>query len=163
IANNRRKPTMTVYKVGGIWRYRFMLNGRRYFEALPFVTSKTKAKEAEDARRVRIREGRDDQADTSTNFRAFVKETFLPWVETNKSKSTYHNYNWRSEDLIEVFGDLDLAEISTFAIEKFKREQIKRLTKRGSLQAPGSVNGYLMTLGSILTRAQELGIIKSND
>jgi hypothetical protein len=152
---------MTVYKVYGIWRYRFMHKGKRYFEVLPDCDSKTDAKAAEERRKVRVREGQDTIGpDVSTNFQSFVEDNFLPWVETNKSPGTYQSYKWRSDDLIEAFGKFDLNQVSTFGVEKFKREQLKRKTKRGEIQSPASVNRSLQVLASIFTRAEELGLIK---
>jgi hypothetical protein len=82
-----------------------------------------------------VREGREQEKQSSANFEKFVKETFLPWVETNLSQGTHRSYKWRCEDLIEEFGSLDLSEISPFAGETFKREQMKRKTKRGESQS----------------------------
>src|SRR5262245_31230744 len=138
----------------GIWRYRFMFKGRRYFGALPECKNKTEAKAARDRRRIAVREGRDSGGETSANFKAFVKDTFLPWIETNKSRGTYQSYKWRCDHLIAEFGKLELSEISIFAIEKFKRGQMKRKTKRGDFQSPASVNRYLQVLASIFTRAE---------
>jgi len=149
---------MSVYKVSGIWRYRFMLSGRRYFKALPEIETKSQARAAEEARKTHIREGRDGEASADTNFRAFVNGVFLPWVETNLARGTCQSYRWRCADLIEVFGALDLAEVSQIAIERFKREQLKRKTKRGAAQSTASVNRYLQILASVFTRAESLGL-----
>src|SRR5262249_15888154 len=154
---------MTVYKVGGIWRYRFMLNGRRYFKALPEIENKSQARAAEEARKTRIREGQDDEAGASANFRDFVRDTFLPWAETNLAPGTYRSYKWRSEDLCQAFGELEISEISRLGVEKLKREQLKRKTKRGDLQTPASVNRYLQSLGSIPSLAEDLGLIKHDE
>lgn len=146
----------------GVWRYRFMHKGRRYFGADPTWKNKGEAKAARDRRRIAVREGQEDRAEIETDFRSFVKETFLPWVETNLSPGTYQSYKWRCDHLIAAFGKLDLSEISVFAIEKFKREQMKRVTKRGASQSPASVNRYLQILASIFTRAEETGVIEHN-
>src|SRR5215475_10701668 len=143
----------------GVWRYRFMHKGRRYFGADPAWKNKTEAKAARDRRRIAVREGREDKAEAETNFRSFVENTFLPWVETNKSPGTYQSYKWRCDYLIEAFGKLDLSEVSQIAIERFKREQMRRETKRGEIQSPASVNRYLQILASIFTQAEELGLI----
>lgn len=147
----------------GIWRYRFMHKGRRYFGTVPNAKNKTEAKAARDRRRIAVREGREEKAEAETNFKAFVKATFLPWIEMNKSASTYQTYKWRSDALIEAFGKLDLSEISTFAVEKFKREQLKRKTKRGGFPTPKTINNLLMVLESILTRAEELRLVSRED
>jgi hypothetical protein len=93
------------------------------------------------------------------NFKAFVKDNFLPWIETNRSAQTYQSYDWRCDVLIKEFGKLDLFEISDFAIEKFKREEMKRKTRLGETQSPASVNRFLQILGSIFTRAEEAKLI----
>src|SRR5262249_44865331 len=85
---------------------------------------------------------------------------FLPWVQMNKSAGTYQSYKWRCDDLIKEFGKLELSELSLFGIEKFKRGQMKRITKRGSSQSAASVNRYLQILASIFTRAEEAGRIE---
>jgi integrase len=144
----------------GIWRYRFMLKGKRYFGALPQCKNKTEAKAARDRRRIAVREGREDRIEAETNFKAFVEKIFMPWVETNKSKGTYQSYRWRCDDLIKAFGSLHLQEVSQIGIERFKRDQLKRKTKRGQAQSPASVNRYLQVLASIFSRAGELGLIE---
>lgn len=143
----------------GIWRYRFMHNGKRYFAAVPEAKNKTEAKAARDRRRIAVREGREEKADAETNFKAFVQETFLPWAEMNKAATTYRSYRSRCEDLIKAFGELELSEVSPFGIEKFKKEQLRRVTKRKRPQSPASVNRSLLTLGSIYTRAEQLKLI----
>lgn len=144
----------------GTWRYRFMYKGRRYFGADPAWKNRTEAKAARDRRRIAVREGKETVAEAETNFRSFVEGVFLPWSETNLSPGTYQSYKWRCDDLIEVFGSLELAEVSQIGIERFKRDQLKRKTKRGETQSPASVNRYLQILASIFTRAGELGLIE---
>ncbi|HEY7183916.1 MAG TPA: site-specific integrase [Blastocatellia bacterium] len=94
-----------------------------------------------------------------TAFKAFVKGNFLPWIETNRSAQTYQSYDWRRDVLIKEFGKLDLFEVSDFAIEKFKREEMKRKTRLGETQSPASVNRFLQILSSIFTRAEESKLI----
>lgn len=158
----QKKRLDGVWLRAGIWRYRFMHNGRRYFGTAPEAKNKTEARAARDRRRIAVREGREDRAEAETNFRSFVIETFLPWVETNKSAGTYQSYKWRSSILVEAFGKLDLSEVSQIGIERFKRDQLKRKTKRGAEQSPASVNRYLQILASIFTRAEELGLIEKS-
>src|SRR5215467_12966189 len=80
----------------GIWRYRFMHKGRRYFAAVPNAKNKSEAKAARDRRRIAVRDGRDDKAAAASIFKVFVKEVFLPHVETNMAPSTYRNYKCRT-------------------------------------------------------------------
>ena len=141
----------------GIWRYRFMHKGRRYFGTVPERKNKTEAKAARDRRRIAVREGREDKAEADTNFRSFVKETFLPLVEMNKSPATFRSYRSRCEYLIKAFGDLELSQVSSFGIEKFKKERLRRVTKRKRAQTPASVNRSLLTLGSIWRRIWKQG------
>jgi integrase len=152
---------MSVYQVGEIWRYRFMLNGRRYFATLPDVKTKTKAKAEEDAHKVRIREGREGLPNCGTNFERFVREEFLPHIEAHRTTATYQSYKWRCDGLIKEFGHLDLTEITTFSVERFKRDQMKRETKRGKEQSPASINRYGQILSSIYTRAERLKLIEA--
>ncbi len=147
----------------GVWRYRFMHRGQRYFGADPTWKNKGEAKAARDRRRIAVREGREDKAKADTNFKAFVEDRFLPHIETNKSPGTYQSYKWRCDDMIEAFGKLDLSQISEIGIERFKREQLKRKTKRGAEQSAASVNRYLQILASIFTRAEELKLISKGD
>jgi integrase len=151
------------WEESGVYRYRFMHKGRRYFAADPLWKNRTEAKAARDKHRTAVREGRAGEADAFTNFAAFVRDTFLPWAETNKSSGTHQSYSWRSVDLIESFGKLDLREISTFGVEKFKREQLKRITQLGQPQTPASVNRYLRLLGSIFTRAEKLSLLRADE
>jgi site-specific recombinase XerD len=144
----------------GIWRYRFMHKGKRYFGADPTWKNKGEAKAARDRRRIAVREGREDQAEAETNFQVFVEKTFLPWVETNLSKGTYKNYKCRTPRLVKAFGSLDLSQVSTFGVERFKRDELERITKRKRQPLPGTVNSYLVVLGSVFTVAEELGRIE---
>lgn len=150
---------MTVYKVNGIWRYRFMLKGKRYFKALPECRYKPDAEAAEAARKLKILQGRDHEPDCGTNFRRFVEEEYLPYIKASKSPVTYSNYAWRCTVLIEAFGEFDLSEVTTARYERFKRDQMGRTTIRKTIQAPGSVNQFSMTLASIFTRAEKLKLI----
>jgi len=154
---------MSVKLLNGVWRYRFMHKGKSYFKSLPGVRTKTDARAAEDARKTKVREGRDDEPDTSTNFRAFVEETFLPWAETNLSPGSYQSYKWRCDVLIEAFGKMDIADVSQIAIEKLKRAELKRVTIRKATQSAASVNRTLQVLASIFTRAVELKLIQQDD
>jgi site-specific recombinase XerD len=147
----------------GVWRYRFMHRGKRYFGADPTWKNKGEAKAARDRRRIAVREDREDKAEADTNFKAFVEDRFLPHIETNKSPGTYQSYKWRCDDLIEAFGKLDLSQVSEIGIERFKREQLKRKTKRGAEQSAASVNRYLQILASIFTRAEILKLRSKDD
>src|SRR5262245_16979736 len=142
-----------IWQVAGVWRYHFCHKGRRYFKADPQWINRTDAKEARDRRRIAVREGRHSHDQADTNFCAFVQDNFLPWIETNRSAQTYQSYDWRCDVLIKDFGKLDLLDVSEFAIEKFKREEMKRKTRRGETQSPASVNRFLQILSSIFTRA----------
>jgi integrase len=147
----------------GVWRYRFMHKGRRYFAAVPEAKNKTEARAARDRHRLAVREGREERAAINSNFKAFVEQTYMPWVKLNLAEQTHRGYEWRAARLIKAFGGLELSQISTFGIEKFKREEIERRTKHGKTPTPGTVNSCLTVLGSILTLAEELGLIAKKD
>lgn len=144
----------------GVWYYRFMVKGKRYFGSDPLWKTRTDAKTARDKRRLAVREGREDKIEADTNFRSLVETVFLPWVEINLSPGTHQSYRWRCEVLIDSFGCLDLAEITQIGIERFKRLQLARDTVRGFKQSAASVNRYLQILASIFTRAEDLGLIE---
>lgn len=151
-----------IWEESGVWRYRFMHKGKRHFAANPLWKNRTDAKAARDKHRTAVREGRADDGGADTNFRVFVEETFLPWVKLNLSACTYQTYAWRCDDLMEAFGKLDLTDVSTFAVEKLKRDKLKLTTRRGATTKPGSVNALLVTLGSILTYAETLGLVRAD-
>src|SRR5262245_57840710 len=144
----------------GIWRYRFMFRRKRYFGSCPEAKTKSEARAARDRRRIAVREGREEKAEAGINFKAFVKETFLLHVEINMAATTHINYKSRSGQLIKTFGPLDLQQITTFAVEKFKRAELARITRRGKTQSAAAVNGLLLALGSIFTLAEKLGKIE---
>src|SRR5262245_51457054 len=96
----------------GVWRYRFMHKGRRYFGTVPDAKNKTEAKVARDRRRIAVREGREDRAEAGANLKAFVEETFLPHVKINMAATTYTNYKCRADRLVDAFGKLELSEVS---------------------------------------------------
>src|SRR5262245_31651394 len=83
----------------GVWRYRFMLGGQRYFGTVPNAKTKAEAKAARNQRQIAVLEGREIGPNVETNFRLFVIETFLPWVEMNLRPKTYRSYKWRTVDL----------------------------------------------------------------
>lgn len=146
-----------------IWRYRFMFQGKRYFGADPTWKNKGEAKAARDRRRIAVREGREDKTEADANFRSFAEDVFLPYVETNMSKATYRTYKSNAGRLIRAFGSLELSAVSVFAVEKFKREELARITNRGKTGSVAAINGLLQTLGSIFTVAEQLGKIERAD
>jgi integrase len=154
---------MSVYTENGIWRYRFSFKGRRYFESLPGVKTRQHARDAESDRRLRLRNGEESVLSRNVNFRRFVEEEFLPHVQANRSPKTYQSYKWRCDVMIAAFGDLSLPEITSFAVERFRRDQMKRETRPGVKQSASSVNAYGNLLGSIYSRAEKLKIIRATD
>lgn len=162
----KKKPKIRqgVWEESGVFRCRFMVRGQRYFQTLPDCKNRTEAKAERDRLKTLARAGKlkAGESAASTNFKRFVEEIFLPHVQANKQPGTAQSYGWRCADLVAVFGKLDLPEVSTFAVEKFKREQRKRRTIRGSEQSPASVNRYLQILASVFTHAEKLGLIRAD-
>src|SRR5262249_49600840 len=54
-------------------------------------------------------------------------------------------------------------QVSTFGVERFKREELERKTKMGRGPTPGTVNECLTVLGSILSLAERLELIGKKD
>src|SRR5262249_49343830 len=136
-----------------------MLRGKRYFVNLPDCKTKTDARAAEERLKTEARAGK--LASSSQSFAEFVKCEYLPYSQTNKL--SYADDRQRSKILIEAFGRFALNEISTFSVEKFKREQLKRVTKRKRQQSSATVNRYLMLLSAILSYAEDQRLIRSDE
>ena len=141
----------------GVWRYRFMHRG----SATSARPDMEKQRRGRRATRIAVRKA--ERIRQSDEFQGVRRRLFLPHIETNKSPGTYQSYKWRCDDMIEAFGKLDLSQISEIGIERFKREQLKRKTKRGAEQSAASVNRYLQILASIFTRAEDLKLRSKYD
>jgi site-specific recombinase XerD len=82
-----------------------------------------------------------------------VTDFYLPWAKNNHTASHYQSDVWRTKVLIAEFGKLRLDELSTFAVERFKKRYRAKKTKRGEQRKPASVNRCLQLLSKIVSLA----------
>lgn len=92
----------------------------------------------------------------------FIDTVYLGWAEVNHTPSHYQSDRWRTRVLAEHFGHLRITEISTFAVERFKRSYLSETTRRGERRSPASVNRCLQLLSKMLSMAVERKLLDAN-
>lgn len=152
---------MTVKKRGGRWHFDFQIKGVRYREAIQEARTKWQAEQAETKARDQVYQGIHGTPQLGTqDLCQFVSETYLPWAKGNKR-------TWRNDEIIanqwvETFRGKTLREVSPLAIEKWKRDRARSITRRGTTRSPASVNMELAVLSRIFSLAIELEQAASN-
>lgn len=142
---------MAIYLRGKSYYYDFVYKHQRYTGCIGPV-SKTVAKEEEARKKAEVIEGRLNlaKARKSPRFEAFAKE-YLEWCRTNKKPTTCTRNALIINHLIVFFGSKKLDEVSSWLIEKYKKER-----KEAGLY-PGSVNLELSLLKALLRKAMLWG------
>lgn len=97
---------------------------------------------------------------TVPTVEAFIESVYLPWAEVNHSASHFQSDRWRTKVLIAAFGSLRIDEISPFAVERFKKEYLRGMTKRKKPRSPTSVNRCLQLLSKVLSLAEDHKLIQ---
>ncbi|MFN2513412.1 MAG: tyrosine-type recombinase/integrase [Pyrinomonadaceae bacterium] len=144
---------MTVRKRNKVWWYDF--GNHKYRGAIPEARTKHEAEQAEVKIKRDVFEGKYGLRQLGAQtFEHFVDEHYLLWAKANKK-------TWRNDELIcdvlkQNFRGKTLREVSPLAIEKYKRERAKSITKRGTTRSRASVNMELAVLSRIFTLAMEL-------
>lgn len=140
------------------WYYKFTIERETIYERARHpitrqpARTKLEAQNYEAAARESFIAGRRGAAQAPV-FERFVLEQYLPWAKENHTAAHYQSDEWRSKVLIDAFGKYRLDEISTFLVERFKKEYREGTTKRGQPRKPASVNRVLQMLSRILSVA----------
>jgi integrase len=150
---------MAVRKRGDRWHYDFMIKHKRYRGVIPEARTKAQAERAETQIRQDVYDGKYGDS-ISPIFESFVEEVYLPWAKVNKR-------SWRSDiEHLQVFFNVfcgkRLDEITPAFVEKFKRDRLESVTRRGRKRAPASVNRELEVLSRIFSLAMEQDIVIAN-
>lgn len=149
---------MSVRKRSQNWHYQFMVDGQRYYGALPDAESKTEAKtlEAEERRKVRI--GERAKPSALDHFETFVKEVYLKYSKENKS--SWRHDEFRCQMLCEYFGNKRFAEIMPMHVVTFINQRLASKVKRHRqaseatrLRSPVTVHKEVTLLSSIFLMA----------
>jgi len=93
------------------------------------------------------------KAAQATTYEEYIKDQYAPWVKTHQKRS---KDTLRSLELFyQYFGNRKLAEIDTWAIERFRTARLK-------VVKPISVNHDLTALRAALNRAIAWGLLKEH-
>src|SRR5215211_7449331 len=161
VAATLMENTMSVYKRGSHWHYRFRVRRVRYRGALPEASTKWEAEQAESKIKQEIFEGRFGLVDLGSERLAdFISKTFLPWSKANK-RSWRHDV-FRARTICDYFGTKTFREMSPLLIEKFKRDRRESITRREKVRSPASVNHELTLLSKIFNLAIDYKVTDSN-
>jgi integrase len=130
--------------------YKFVIDGITYWKTVKGARTKAQAQRAEIKAKEEVYNGTyyGQQAPT---LERFVREKLLPWSKANKR--SYESDCWRAEVLVNYFGSKPLDKITPFDIEKFKRDRLSGITKRGLKRSAASVNRDLELLSKVFRMA----------
>jgi hypothetical protein len=127
--NLQGEQSMSVYKRGSHWHYRFRVRRVRYRGSLPEARTKWEAEQAESKIKQEIFEGRFGLVELgSEKLVDFINKIFLPWSKANK-RSWRHDV-FRTRTICDYFGSKTFRELSPLLIEKFKRDRRESITVR---------------------------------
>jgi integrase len=150
---------MAVRRRGERWYYDFMIRRTRYRQCIPEARTRKQAQRAE----VMAREAIFNEKygiKVTPRLADFLRDIYLPWARTNKL--SWRNDYSRAKPLIAAFGNLRLAEISTFHLERYKVKRLGEQTKRGTLPANVTVNHELKVLSRAYTLAIDQNLTEVN-
>jgi integrase len=150
---------MAVRKRGNHWYFDFMVRRARYRGAIPEARTKHQAEQAEARIRSEIFEGKYGQG-KSIRIREFAETIYLPWAESSKLSAETDKHHLRV--IVAFFGDMPMRDISQIKVEKFKHELINKVTQKGTVRKPATVNRGLAVLSRVFSLAREYGYINSN-
>lgn len=140
--------------------FKFTIDGETYKETVKSARTKAQAEEAERRARQDIHEGRYGRKGRNQLFATFVNEVYLKWAEQHHKAFDVDTRHARL--LCEYFKGRSLGQITQLAIEGFKRERSRTITRFGTPRKPRSVNSELNVLSGILTMAVEHKLIREN-
>jgi integrase len=87
---------------------------------------------------------------------------YLPWSEQNSKAASHYKHELQAEMLCQHFEGRTLGQISSLAVERFKRERAGLATKFGGTRSPRTVNSELTTLSGVFTLAVTHKFVREN-
>lgn len=163
-----REWTRADGSTGQSFTAKIISGGREAHQVLRDPKTKRKPRNVTEARKLftalkaGLFDGGEVERKRAATVEAFIREIYLPWAEVNHTPSHYQSDRWRTEVIKEHFGDLRLDQVSTFAVEKFKKLYREQKTKRKATRRPASVNRALQLLSKILSLAVERKLIRAD-
>lgn len=142
------------------WFYKFEIDGEVYKSSIPTARTRRQAEEAERRARDDVHAGRYNARRRSMTFAKFLEEHYLPWAKAHRRD--YEGRLTAVNALRPYFDHLPLDRISQIAVERFKLEHSKALTRKDRRYKPGTVNVRLQILSAILSRAVALKFLRDN-
>lgn len=88
-------------------------------------------------------------------FESYIEQVYAPWVEAHQ-RSAKTTISRLRANFFPLIGKTKLADITPWQIEKWRSQRLKEGVK------PASINRYVATLKSSLSRAVEWGYIQAN-
>jgi len=146
----------------GHYYFKFDVDGVTYKETVKTARTKKQAEDAELRARQEVHEGVYGGKGRQMLFSQFVKEVYLPWSEQNCKESSHYKHGLHAEMLCEYFEGRTLGQISTLAVERFKRDRSGVESKYGGSRSPHTSNSELTTLSGILNLAARHKLIREN-
>jgi integrase len=145
----------------GSYYFKFDLDGEVYKETVKTARTMKQAEEAERQFRQDLHEGRYGGKGRKQLFSAFVNKVYLPHVEQHNRD--YYHYQKYAEMLCEYFKGRTLTQISSLAVETFKKDRIKTPVKKtGRPRQPRTVNSELTTLSAVFALAMTHKLVREN-
>jgi integrase len=144
----------------GSYYFKFDLDGETYKETVKTARTMKQAEEAERQFRQDLHEGRYGVKSKKQLFSTFVNEVYLPYVEQNNKRLDH--YQQHAKMLCQYFEGRHLKQISSFAVETFKRDRMKTPTRYNKKRSPRTVNSEMGTLSGILSLAVTHKLLREN-
>jgi len=133
-----------LYKRGNVYWFDFQINGIRYRKS----TGKTKRRDAEDVFHVEREKAKTGECVGTKMIKdckvAVLAGDYSNWASTQKSYKTSKRFF--INQIIEVFGNINLSDLDTKTIEQWQSEQLK-------LKKPSSINRVLACLKHMVSKA----------
>jgi integrase len=142
------------------WFYKFEIDGVTYKSSIPTARTRRQAEEAERQARDDVHAGRYNARRRSMTFGKFLDEHYLPWAKLHRRD--YEGRLMSVNALRPYFDHLPLDRISQIAVERFKLDHSKALTRQDKQYKPATVNQRLQILSAVLSRAVALRLIRAN-
>ncbi len=146
----------------GSYYFKFVVDGVTYKETVKTARTKPQAQAAERRARQEVHEGVYGGRSRQMLFSQFVNEIFLPWSEQNSKASSHYKQQLQARMICEYFKGRTLGQVSSLAVERFKRDRAATATKQDEARSPHTVNSELTTLSGILTLAARHKYIREN-
>ena len=155
----RRDPKTGKVRPGNFY-VKFTLDGTTYKQTVKSARTRRQAEDAERQMRDDIHRGRYQSRRRSITFSRFLDEHYLSWMKLHRRD--YEGRLTAVNALRPYFDHLPLDRISQIAVERFKLEHSRSLTRSDKPFKPGTVNQRLQILSAILSRGVALGFLRDN-